>query len=167
MSDSIMLQASPLTAKSFAPFGEVIETEFAKTISINDGLATRFHQLATAELSGEGGAVAVSLFRSDPLSLPHRVKVMERHPLGSQAFYPLSVVPFLILVARNNSNNEPEEFSLFLTNGNQGVNFFRNIWHHFLIVRQETCDFLVVDRVGAGDNLEEAVVEQEVIIPMV
>jgi ureidoglycolate lyase len=35
------------------------------------------------------------------------------------------------------------------------VNIARNVWHGVLTALGETSDFLVVDRGGEGDNLEE------------
>ena len=167
MPNPTILQPRPLTAKAFARFGEVIETEFARTIPVNEGLATRFHQLATANISGQGGAAAISIFRTEPLVLPYTVKSLERHPLGSQAFYPLHRIPFLVLVADNAADDQPGELFLFQTNGHQGINFFCDTWHHFLIARMETCDFLVVDRVGTGNNLVEIPMKEEFVIPAV
>jgi ureidoglycolate lyase len=149
------LVVEPLEARAFAPFGEIMDTRAARVISINQGLAQRFHDLATVDIDGEG-RVLVNVFRSAPLPLPHRVTGLERHPLGSQAFLPMRDTRFLVLVARGASRPEPGSLKLFLASGGQGVNFFRNTWHHFLIVLDDTADFLVIDRGGPGDNLEEA-----------
>ena len=81
----IVLQPQPLTAELFAPFGEVVEIERAQKFSINQGLTTRFHDLLTIDTEDRYGRPVVSVFRSKPLPLPHRVTLMERHPLGSQA----------------------------------------------------------------------------------
>ena len=159
------LSARPLNKATFAAFGEVIELVDAQQIQINDGLTTRFHDLFTIDVNDVGGKPIVSLFRSAPLPLPHRVRVMERHPHGSQAFLPLDQLPFLILVAADVTPVTAADLSLFITNGQQGVNFYKNTWHHFQIVLDEQRDFIVVDRGGAGDNLQETRIEDEVWIP--
>ena len=171
------LTARPLTAAAFAAFGEVIEPENAARISINDGLTTRFHDLFTIDVNDNGGRPVVSLFRTAPLPLPHRVRVMERHPRGSQAFMPTDEIPFLVLVAadvgRDVGGDASGDFgligaadlSLFITNGRQGVNFYKNTWHHFQIVLKKQRDFIVLDRAGPGDNLEETKINDEVWIP--
>ncbi len=159
------LSARPLNKATFAEFGEVIELADAQQIQINDGLTTRFHDLFTIDVNDVGGKPIVSLFRSAPLPLPHRVRVMERHPHGSQAFLPLDQLPFLILVAADVTPVTATDLSLFITNGQQGVNFYKNTWHHFQIVLDEQRDFIVVDRGGAGDNLQETRIEDEVWIP--
>ncbi len=164
----IELAAQPLTQTAFAAFGEVIEPQDAQQISINDGLTTRFHDLFTIDVNDAGGRPIVSLFRTTPLPLPHRVRVMERHPRGSQAFMPMDELPFLVLVAAN-ADPAPigaADLSLFITNGRQGVNLYKNTWHHFQIVLGEQRDFIVVDRGGGDkDNLEETRINDEVWIP--
>ena len=159
------LSARPLNKTAFAEFGEVIELADAQQIQINDGLTTRFHDLFTIDVNDAGGRPIVSLFRSAPLPLPHRVRVMERHPHGSQAFLPLDQLPFLVLVAADVTPVTAADLSLFITNGQQGVNLYKNTWHHFQIVLDEQRDFIVVDRGGAGDNLQETRIEDEVWIP--
>ena len=81
--------------------------------------------------------------------------MMERHPLGSQAFLPMSERPYVVLVA---PIGELYEGSLraFVTRGWQGVNYARGVWHHPLIALGGISDFVVVDRGGEGNNLDEA-----------
>ena len=159
------LTARPLTPAAFAAFGEVIEPENAGRISINDGLTTRFNDLFTIDVNDNGGRPVVSLFRTAPLPLPHRVRVMERHPQGSQAFMPTDEIPFLVLVGGDVDPIGAADLSLFITNGRQGVNFYKNTWHHFQIVLKKQRDFIVIDRAGPGDNLEETKINDEVWIP--
>ena len=159
------LVVQPLTKSAFVPFGEVIELEGAKEISINNGLTTRFHDLFNIDVNDDGGRPIVNLFSTNPLPLPHRVTTMERHPQGSQAFIPMDEKPYLVLVAEDSLPITAECLILFVTNGRQGVNFNKNTWHHFQIVSGERRDFIVIDRGGPGDNLEETTVEGEIWIP--
>ncbi|MFT7533819.1 MAG: ureidoglycolate lyase, partial [Gammaproteobacteria bacterium] len=145
----------PLTSEAFAPFGEVIDLRCAKTQDINFGLTTRFHDLATVDTSGENGRPLINVFRSNPLPMPHQVKIMERHPLGSQAFIPMHQDPYLILVGSGEQEFEPDSLKLFITDGLQGVNYYTNTWHHYQMVIKQTADFVVIDRGGSGNNLEE------------
>ena len=161
----VELRARPLSKSAFAEYGEVIELEGAREISINAGLTTRFHDLFNIDVNDDGGRPVVNVFRTAPLPLPYRVRGMERHPLGSQAFIPLDDMPFLVLVANDMQPITAADLSLFTTNGKQGVNFFKNTWHHFQIVLVAQRDFIVIDRGGGGDNLEETAVEDEVWIP--
>ena len=43
----------------------------------------------------------------------------------------------------------------FFAEGNQGVNYFKGVWHHPLLVLEKNQKFLVVDRQGDGSNLNE------------
>ena len=161
----INLIPEPLTEASFAPFGDVIELATAQQFQINQGLTTRFHDLLEIDASEQDGRAIVSVFRTDPLPLPHRVTVMERHPLGSQAFLPMDHEPFLVLVADNGDIVTADNLHLFITNGYQGINLRRNTWHHFQIGLGRQRDFFVIDRAGNGTNLEETHIEEAVQIP--
>jgi ureidoglycolate lyase len=144
----------PLTPEAFAPFGQVIQTEGAHHYPINNGMTERFHDLARVELGGVHARPLISIFRGQPYELPLTLKLVERHPLGSQAFYPLSNLPFLVIVATDLSG-VPETPRAFLTAPRQGVNIAMNIWHGVLTPLHQVSDFLVVDRGGEGNNLEE------------
>lgn len=149
------LTPQPLSAEAFAPYGQVLELERAEQLSINQGQTTRFHDLAEVAFHGEGARPLISVFRSTPVAFPHRVQIMERHPLGSQAFYPLDGARFLVLVAPPGDSVHADDLVLFVSDGRQGVNFNPNTWHHFQLALDRVSDFLVVDRGGEGDNLEE------------
>ena len=159
------LTIQPLTADAFASFGEVIELATAKQFPINDGLTTRFHDLCSIDTGDQGGKTIVNVFRTRPIPLPHTVVKMERHPLGSQAFLPMDDQPFLVLVARKLEKLTANDLSLFITNGRQGVNFHKNTWHHFQLGIGEERDFIVIDRGGSGENLQEVELEDIAIVP--
>jgi ureidoglycolate lyase len=143
----------PLTAEAFAPFGRVIEaSDAAVRLDINHGHAVRYDRLAEIDVADEGGAGAVSLFRARPLAEPV-LRMFERHPLGSQTFVPLGGRPYLVAVAPAGPF-DPAAIRLFRAAGDQGVHYSKGVWHHFLLVLDES-DFLVVDRAGPGDNCEE------------
>ena len=142
----------PLTADAFAAFGDVIEaTDAAEVMPINYGWTTRFNALADVAV-GDGRAI-ISIFRSKPLT-PPVLKVFERHPLGSQAFMPLSGRPFLVAVAPA-GDFDPAAVRVFRATAQQGVNYGKGTWHHFLLALEAQSDFLVIDRDGPGKNLDE------------
>ncbi|MEO0547627.1 MAG: ureidoglycolate lyase [Pseudomonadota bacterium] len=153
------LQAQPLTADSFAAFGEVIETPGARQIAINRGKCIRHHALATAQLRGPGSSVVISIFSASAYPLPHVLDLVERHPLGSQAFYPLGFDPWLVTVC-SDENGMPGSPHAFLAAPDQGINIFPNTWHGVLTPLGSASDFLVVDRAGGGENLEEFAIDQ-------
>jgi len=147
-----ILAIEPLTRANFAPFGDVIEMEGAQHYPINQGFAERFHDLARIDTGTHDGETIISLFRGRPRPTPIEIGFVERHPLGSQAFYPLQERDWLIVVA------EPDLQTLraFRASGRQGINYARNVWHYPLLVLGQESDFLIIDRKGAGNNLEEA-----------
>lgn len=146
------LVPEPLTADAFAPFGDVIEaSDRAEVIPINYGWTTRFNALADVAV-GDGHAI-LSIFRSKPLA-PLVLKIFERHPLGSQAFVPMQGRAYLVAVAPP-GDFDPASVRLFRAEAHQGVNYAKGTWHHFLLALDAESDFLVVDREGPGDNLDE------------
>ncbi len=148
------LAIEPLTRAAFEPFGDVIELDGAKQIPINLGTTIRFHDLCRVDVTDEGGRALVNLFRGQPRVLPFEVKMMERHPLGSQAFIPLDERPYLVVVAPAGDLDE-SQIRAFVTRGWQGVNYAKGVWHHPLIALDKVSDFIVVDRGGDGLNLNE------------
>lgn len=148
------LTIKPLTREAFAPFGDVIELQGARQIPINLGTTMRFHDLAKVDVTDEGGRTLVNLFRGQPRVLPFEVKMLERHPLGSQAFVPLNDKPYLVVVAPA-GDLDVARIRAFVSRGWQGVNYAKGVWHHPLIALGEVSDFVVVDRGGDGLNLNE------------
>jgi ureidoglycolate lyase len=149
-----VLTPEPLTAAAFAPFGRVIEAgDDAVKIDINQGHAVRYDRLADVDCAEGDGSAAISLFRAKPLG-ELVLKVFERHPLGSQSFMPLGGKPYLVAVAPA-GNFDAGAVRLFRAGGHQGVHYRKGTWHHFLLVLDEGSDFVVIDRVGPGDNCEE------------
>ncbi|MBX3530452.1 MAG: ureidoglycolate lyase [Rhizobiaceae bacterium] len=148
------LVARPLTREAFAAFGEVIDDTGTNRFYINGGKAERIHDLATAEATGPNARVILSLFRGTPYDFPLTLRFVERHPFGSQAFVPLSPAPFLVVVCADTPDG-PGEPQAFITAPGQGVNYPRGRWHAVLTPIGANQDFLVVDRTGDGNNLEE------------
>lgn len=153
------LEILPLTRAAFAPFGDVIEMADAHHYPINQGFTERFHDLARIDTGTEGGETIVSLFRCQPRAFPFEITFVERHPLGSQAFYPLQNRDWLVVVAEAGSPPGAGTLKAFRATGRQGVNYARNVWHFPLLVLAADSDFLVVDRKGPGNNLEEVILE--------
>lgn len=149
----------PLTREAYASFGQVIEIAGAEHFPINNGMTERYHDLARIELAGEAARPLISIARGKPYALPLTLEMVERHPLGSQAFYPLSERPFLSIVCPDD-NGRPGTPRAFRANGGQGVNMSRNVWHAVLTPLEADSDFLLIDRGGAGDNLEEFFFEE-------
>jgi len=164
------LHAKPLTQKAFQRFGDVIEvSDDAETISINYGLTERYHALTKLDVTDEAGQGIISIFRSSPKACCSitdetgqlTIDCMERHPLSSQAFYPLSANAYLVVVAPA-GEFDVSKLQVFIAQGNQGVNYHIGTWHHYSLALGNTSDFLVVDRQGAGKNCDEITLESTI-----
>jgi ureidoglycolate lyase len=92
------------------------------------------------------------------------VRALERHPLSSQAFFPLQARPFLVVVAQGGDSPIAGRIRVYLSSGRQGVNYRRNTWHHALIALDQVSHFLVVDRGAPGENCEEMAVHDGVFV---
>jgi ureidoglycolate lyase len=152
------LAIAPLTREAFAPFGDVVEIADRPALTINQGFADRFNGLAKIDVSDAGGAAQVSIFRARQRPQPIAIELMERHPLGSQLFYPLQNEIWLVLVCSDPRAHD--SYRAYLANGTQGVNYAKNTWHHPLLVLHDNAQFMIVDRAGPGDNLEEYWLDQ-------
>jgi ureidoglycolate lyase len=151
------LKVEQLTKAAFAPFGEVVEAAGAREIPINQGYAVRRNGLAKIDVATHDGAPNISLFVAQPRPSPIAIEVMERHPDGSQLFYPLQDRDWLVVVCGH--PHKRETYRAFLATGRQGVNYGRNVWHHPLLVCDPDSRFMVVDRAGPGANLEEIFID--------
>lgn len=150
------LAIEPLSTEAFAQFGQVIDTAGAQHYPINKGMTERYHDLARVELGGVHARPLISIFVGQPYALPLELSLVERHPLGSQAFYPLSDAPWLVIVAPD-EHGIPGTPRVFRPGPGQGVNIAMNTWHGVLCPLDVPSDYLVVDRGGEGNNLEEYV----------
>lgn len=144
-----MIIAQPLTAAAFAPYGDVIEAVGDPSFFINAGKCGRFHDLANTDF--RTGKAGISLAHGTPYETPLSLAMIERHPLGSQMFMPLNDAPFLVVV----SDGPKATPKAFITNGAQGVNYHRGTWHGVLTPIGAPQPFLMVDRIGEGNNLDE------------
>lgn len=149
---SRQIVALPLTAESFAPFGDVIEASGDPDKIINQGQCGRYHDRALMDFTD--GRAGISLFNANPRALPFRLDMVERHPEGSQAFIPMTHQPFLVVVAPD-EQGVPGEPLAFVTKPGQAVNYHRGTWHGVLTPLHDPGLFAVVDRIGDGANLEE------------
>jgi ureidoglycolate lyase len=144
-----VLTAEPLSAAAFGPYGDVIEAgDAARRYGVNRGDAVRYDDLAKVDVLAAGGRPVVGIFRALPHTLPMQLTVMERHPLGSQAFVPLGSQPFLVVVAPAGPPPLPAQLRSFIAAPGQGINYARGTWHHPLLALGATSDFLVIDRGG-------------------
>ncbi len=159
------LTAKPLSALAFEPFGDVIEVQDSVChYPINRGFTERYHDLAQLDFATAGGRPVVSLFRTTPLPRPLSIRMMERHPLSSQAFMPLGDEPYLVVVAPT-GDFSITRIQAFIAGCHQGVNYYRGTWHHFCLALNKTSDFLVIDCGIADNNCDEVdLSEQQIVV---
>lgn len=148
------LTIEPLTRAAFADFGDVIDLDGARHYPINGGTCERYHDLAKVDVGDGGGHALINVFRGQPRAFPFAITMLERHPLGSQAFIPLTEREYLVVVAPAGPL-EPSKLRAFLARARQGVSYAKGVWHHPLLALDEVSDFVVVDRGGPGANCDE------------
>ena len=159
----IIIEPKPITKENFSKFGDMITTENIKSIEINNGYAKRFDDIAKLDTSNENGETTISIFSALKRSFPMKIDMMEKHPLGSQAFIPMKETTFLTLVAPAGEKPDLEQIESFIVPIGKGVNYKAGVWH-FPLISTEDMDFIVVDRKGSGDNLVIENIEKEEII---
>ena len=148
----LIVEPKPITKENFSKFGDMITTENIKPLEINNGYAKRFDEIAKLDTTSENGQTTISIFSALKRSFPMKVDMMEKHPLGSQAFIPMKETVFLSFVAPEGNKPDLARVEAFIIPKGIGVNYNPGIWH-FPLISTEDMNFLVVDRKGPGDNL--------------
>jgi len=141
-----------VSKENFADFGDVISSENIKAININAGYAKRFDNLANINTLRDEGKTIVSIFSALKRSFPMKIDMMEKHPLGSQAFIPMIETTFLAFVAPPGNLPKISKIKSFIIPPKKGINYKPGVWH-FPLISTENTDFLVIDRKGNGNNL--------------
>ena len=149
----ITIIPKPITKINFSKFGDIITTDDLKPIEINNGYAKRFDGIANLNTSKDNGVLTISIFSALKRSFPMKIDMMEKHPLGSQAFIPMKETTFLVFVAPEGEKPDLNKIESFIVPPGIGVNYKIDIWH-FPLISTEDMNFLVVDRKGSGENLD-------------
>jgi len=160
---NFVIKPKPINKENFKKFGDMITTADIKPIEINEGYAKRFDGIANLNTSKDNGETTISIFSALKRSFPMKIDMMEKHPLGSQAFIPMKQTTFLVLVAPEGNKPDLNKIEAFIVPPEIGVNYNPGIWH-FPLIATEDMNFLVVDRKGSGDNLVIENIEKEEII---
>ena len=148
----IVIKPIKITRNNFAKFGDLIASNEINPIDINAGYAKRFDNLANINTLKDDGKTIVSIFSALKRTFPMKINMMEKHPLGSQAFVPMKETTFLCFVAPPGPTPDINKIQSFIIPPKTGINYKANIWHCPLISTEDT-DFLVIDRKGIGENL--------------
>ena len=158
-----IFKPTKINRKNFNPYGDLISSDDIDYIDINAGYAKRFDNLANIETLNGGGKTIVSIFSASKRTFPMKIDMMEKHPLGSQAFIPMKETTFLSFVAPPGESPEISKIQSFIVPPKTGINYKPGIWHFPLISTEDT-NFLVIDRKGDGNNLIIHKFEKEKII---
>ena len=159
----IIINPKPITKENFSKFGDMITTNDIKPLEINNGYAKRFDDIANVDTSKDNGETIISIFSALKRSFPMKIDMMEKHPLGSQAFVPMKETTFLVFVAPKNNKPDLDKIEAFIVPPGIGVNYNPGTWH-FPLIATEDMNFLVVDRKGSGDNLVIENLDKEEVI---
>ena len=141
-----------ISRSNFSAYGDLISAYDINPMDINAGYAKRFDNLANVDTSSEGGKTIVSIFSALKRTFPMKIDMMEKHPLGSQAFIPMKETTFLSFVTPQGFFPEISKIQSFIIPPKTGINYKPGIWHYPLISTEDT-NFLVIDRKGSGENL--------------
>ena len=148
----IKIKPKIINKKNFVNFGQIIDTSKKKFLKINNGYAKRYDNLGKIDTSSKNGKTIISIFSAKKRRFPMRVDMMEKHPLGSQAFIPMKETTFLVFVAPKAERPDLNKIESFIVPPGIGINYNPGVWH-FPLISTENMNFLVVDRKGSGDNL--------------
>ena len=149
---NLVVKPKPITKQNFIKFGDMITTTDIKPIEINNGYAKRYDGIANFDTKKDNGESTICIFSALKRSFPMKIDMMEKHPLGSQAFIPMKETVFLSFVAPEGEKPDLTRVEAFIIPKGKGVNYNPGIWH-FPLISTEDMNFLVVDRKGEGDNL--------------
>ena len=160
---NLIIKPKAISKENFKKFGDMITTEDIKPLEINDGYAKRYDGIANLDAKKDDGESIISIFSALKRSFPMKVDMMEKHPLGSQAFIPMKETTFLAFVAPEGDKPDLNKIEAFIIPKGAVVNYNAGIWH-FPLIATEDMNFLVVDRKGSGDNLVIEYLDKEEII---
>jgi ureidoglycolate lyase len=149
---NLVIKPKTINKENFKKFGDMITTDNIIPLEINDGYAKRYDGIANLDTKKDDGESIISIFSALKRSFPMKVDMMEKHPLGSQAFIPMKETTFLAFVAPEGEKPDLNKVEAFIIPKGVGVNYNAGIWH-FPLIATEDMNFLVVDRKGEGDNL--------------
>lgn len=146
-----VLTPIPLTADAFAPYGRVLTRP--------TGPGRMDYSAFSQNLRGAAAEVCFRTSMTMPSPLPLVTRTMERHEFSSQAFLPVDVARYLVLVAPHGEDGrpDPDQLTLFLARGDQGISYNANVWHHPMTVLDRPAIFATVMFLDGGEKDEEFV----------
>ena len=169
------MRAAPLTAASFAPFGQIIEA-MGDASAANQGRAQRFDAALDMtwpdHATGKNGErrsmrLHTTIYRIRHSALPFELKLIERHPLSPQLFFPNSGARFLVCACPALDSGEPDLQGLraFIGQYTQGIVWRAGVWHSPLAALDADGDFLMQQwQCGGAEDCEERTLDAAIFV---
>ena len=148
----LVIKPKKISKNNFSKFGQVIDNKKKSFLKINNGYAKRYDNLGKIDTSTKKGKTIISIFSAKRRIFPMKVDMMEKHPLGSQAFIPMRETSFFVFVAPRGNKPDVKKIESFSIPKQTGINLNPGIWH-FPLISTKDMNFLVIDRKGKGKNL--------------
>ena len=156
------LEARPLEARAFAPYGIVIDAQGSVAESINDGTTRRFSDLAALDLRGPARDPIVGIYVAQARAFPLRIARLERHRQAAQVFVPLGLQRFIVVVAPGGESPRWEAIQAFLASPGQGISLHRGCWHHGLVALGNGDRFAVIEGGDYRGDTQEVAAENAI-----
>jgi ureidoglycolate lyase len=155
------IQCQDLEAKEFARFGEVIDVRGRAPELINEGTTQRFPDLAAFDAGDGITRAALGIYLAKARGFPLRIAALERHRQAGQAFIPLGMHCFVVVVAPGRDSPDWEQIRAFVTVPGQGISLHRGTWHHGLVALGDADRFAVIEGGNYRDDTELISAPQE------
>ena len=150
-----IITPQPLSPETFAPFGDVIQAGLGEVTRVNEGRADRFDSGARLDRLLAETTPVVAIYRIDASPLPLRIPRLERHPLSSQLFVPMTASRYLVVTVPSDIKGDPvpAEAAAFVATGSQAINYQPGVWHCPLVALDQPADFVM----AMGKALDPAI----------
>ncbi|MGF7160583.1 ureidoglycolate lyase [Rhodoligotrophos appendicifer] len=145
--EALTLQALPVTAHEFRPYGELLEppSDVGRTDFVSNLQNLRPHM-----------PINIALIRTSIAALPLHVTEMERHRFSTQVFLPLDVEAYLAVVALD-QGGQPDLTTMraFEVKAPLGISYGVGVWHIGMIALRGAGQFaMLIHEDGSADDCE-------------
>ena len=147
-----MLRLIPISPDLFAPFGEVIDAGI--TLGRSDYVASVGNRRSQARAN-------LATVRLAPTPLPATITQMEQHAYSTQAFVPLDVERYVVIVAPDLDGKPDATAAIgFFVPAGIGISYRAGVWHTGMMVLDRTATFaILVHEDGTADDCTFCAVE--------
>jgi ureidoglycolate lyase len=139
-----VIPAAALTARAYAPYGDVISAarDDVDARDANLGTAARRNFLADLFNDRPHARLNIASFRCAPRAPEGlAISLLEKHPRSTQAFIPMNATRYLVVVAGGGDAPDLSTLRAFVASGTQGITYHPGVWHHPMIALDAPTDF--------------------------